>query len=79
MAKLLAKKIKDIHRIKLTQKVETNGIFAIIPKECIPIIQKKYFFYIWDEDKSEVRWMTSYDTTEQDIDNFSSFLHEIIV
>ncbi|MCK5822466.1 MAG: low specificity L-threonine aldolase [Bacteroidales bacterium] len=79
MANLLADKIKDIPKIKITQKVETNGIFAIIPGKCISIIQEKYFFYVWDEDKSEVRWMTSYDTTEKDIDNFSSFLHEVIV
>lgn len=79
MAKLLSDKIKDIHRITITQKVETNGIFAIIPEKYIPIIQKEYFFYVWDEDKSEVRWMTSYDTTEQDINNFSAFLHEVIV
>ena len=79
MAKLLADKIKDIHKITITQKVETNGIFAIIPEKYIPIIQEKYFFYVWDEDKSEVRWMTSYDTTEQDINNFSAFLHEVIV
>ncbi|MBE9468016.1 MAG: low specificity L-threonine aldolase [Bacteroidetes bacterium] len=79
MAKLLFEKIKDIPKIQITQKVETNGIFAIIPEKYISIIQKKYFFYIWDEDKSEIRWMTSYDTTEQDIDNFSSFLHNVIV
>ena len=79
MAKLLADKIKDITKIKITQKVESNGIFAIVPKKYIPTIQQEFFFYFWNEDKSEVRWMTSYDTTEEDINKFSDFLHKVVV
>ena len=70
MAKLLASKIKDIPQIQITQKVEANGIFAIVPKEIIPKLIKEYFFYEWDEARNEVRWMTSFDTQEDDIINF---------
>ncbi len=70
MAKLLASKIKTISQIKITQKVDANGIFVIIPKEIIPELKEEFFFYDWDETKSEVRWMTSFDTTEEEINNF---------
>lgn len=70
MAKLLASKIETISQIKITQKVEANGIFVIVPKEIIPKLKEEFFFYDWDETKSEVRWMTSFDTTEEEINNF---------
>jgi threonine aldolase len=70
MAQILLNKIKNLPGIQVAQKVETNAIFLCIPKEIISKIQEEYFFYVWDESKSEVRWMTSFDTTEEDIDNF---------
>lgn len=76
MAKLLESKVADISGVKITQKVQANGIFAIIPKELIPVLQKEFFFYVWDEEKSEVRWMTSFDTTEEDVLDFSNLLRE---
>ena len=78
MAKYLEKRLKEIPKIKLTQKVETNGIFAIIPPKYIPLIQKKYFFYIWNEKISEVRLMTSFDTKKEDIDDFVDYLKKVI-
>jgi threonine aldolase len=78
MAKLLYNEVKNIPGIEITQKVESNGVFAIIPSEIIPILQKEYFFYVWDEDRAEVRWMTSFDTTEDDILQFSAILRHIM-
>lgn len=70
MARLLAASVAEIDGVTLTGPVESNGVFAIIPKEIIEELQKEYFFYLWDEMKSEVRWMTSWDTTVEDIDGF---------
>ena len=67
MAQMLFSSISEIKAIKVTQKVDANGIFAILPREIIPIIRKEYFFYDWDESKGEVRLMTSFDTTEEDV------------
>lgn len=74
MAKLLAAEVSKIPQIKVTQEVQVNGVFAIIPKELIPELQEEFFFYVWDEDRGEVRWMTSFDTTEDDIHEFVSLL-----
>ena len=78
MARKLADKVGQIKEIKITQKVQCNGVFAIVPNRIIPLLQKEYFFYVWDEDKSEVRWMTSWDTTEEDIDNFVGKIKEFL-
>ncbi len=74
MARLLAGMVSEFKEIKITQKVEANGIFAILPREIIPLIRQEYFFYDWDESKGEVRWMTSFDTTEEDITNLVALL-----
>jgi len=78
MAQILAEKVRTIPEVHITQKVEANGVFAIIPHRIISKLQEEYFFYVWDENKSEVRWMTSWDTTEEDIVNFTSKLRELI-
>ena len=70
MAQLLAQELGRIPHLKITQKVEANGVFAVVPKKYIAKLQKKYFFYVWDEQTSEVRLMTSFDTTEEDIADF---------
>ena len=78
MAKYLESKLKEIPRIKLTQKVETNTVFAIINSAHLQEIYKKYFFYIWNEETSEVRLMTSFNTKKEEIDDFMSYLKKAI-
>ena len=78
MAQLLAREVKQIQAIQLTQEVEANGVFAIVPSEIIPLLQEKYFFYMWDEHRSEVRWMTSFDTEEDDIIQFVALIKSLV-
>ncbi len=77
MARLLAQNLESIKEVQITRPVEANGVFAIIPQHWIAPLQEKYFFYIWDEMKSEVRWMTSFDTTEEDIERFTQAIWEL--
>ena len=76
MAKILASEVSQFPQIKITVPVEANGIFAIIPKEWIAPLSEKFYFYTWSEQKSEVRWMCSFDTTQEDIDAFVALLKE---
>ena len=78
MAGLLASELEKIPNVSLTQRVEANGVFAVIPKQFIPQLQKKYFFYVWKEAISEVRLMCSFDTTEQDIHEFVEFARRVV-
>jgi threonine aldolase len=78
MAQILARKLAQIPQVKITQKVEANGVFAIIPARYIPLLQEKYFFYVWNEETSEVRFMTSFDTTEDDIQDFVGIVRKTV-
>ena len=78
MAKLLEAEIKKIAAIELTQPVEANGVFAIVPPEIVKPLQEKFFFYMWNEAISEVRWMTSFDTTEKEIYEFTGLIKELL-
>lgn len=78
MAQILYNEIKQFSCIKLVQPVQTNGVFAKVPKWLIEPLQEKYFFYTWDEDNNVVRWMTSFDTSEQDVMNFVTEIKRII-
>ncbi len=65
-----------ISNIKITQKVQSNGIFVIMPHDVAEKVMKQYFFYPWNEKTSEYRLMTSWDTTEEDIEEFVKLLKE---
>ena len=74
MALILAEKLKNLKEIHVTQPVQSNGVFAIIPKAVAEKVSEVFFFYPWNEHISEYRLMTSWDTTEKDIDNFVALL-----
>ena len=77
MAQKLYAAVRDIPGVQVSQPVESNAVFARIPGHLIPVLQKEFFFYVWDEDRSEVRWMCSFDTTEEDIESFAALLRSM--
>jgi threonine aldolase len=70
MAQYLKNELSEIPEIQITQPVEANAVFAKIPQEIIEPLKEHFYFYIWDENNSEVRWMTTFDTTEIEIREF---------
>ncbi len=78
MARLLQKEVSKIPQVKIVYKVEANGVFARIPKHAIAKLQKRYFFYVWNEEQSVVRWMCSFDTTQGDVQKFAQFVAETV-
>lgn len=78
MARLLEKEVRQIPKVKIVYPVEANGVFAQIPHSAIARLQERYFFYVWSEEESIVRWMCSFDTTEEDIRQFAKFVAETV-
>ena len=76
MARLLEAELRLIPQIKVVWKVEANGVFAQIPRHAIQKIKDQYFFYMWIEEECIVRWMCSFDTTEEDIRDFAKVVGE---
>lgn len=78
MAGLLEKEIKKIRKVKIVYPVDANGVFAQIPRQAIAKLQQRYFFYVWNEEQSVVRWMCSFDTTEEDVKQFARFVAQTL-
>ena len=68
MAELLYTGLKELPEVRFTQKMESNQLFLTMPRSVIDSLLKDYFFYFWNEEENEIRFVTSFDTTEQDIE-----------
>ncbi|HUQ97960.1 MAG TPA: low specificity L-threonine aldolase [Gemmatimonadaceae bacterium] len=78
MAQLLAGELAGIHGITLTQPVQANEVFAILPAAIVAGLQKQWPFHIWNESLSEARLITSFDTEESDITDFAEMVREAL-
>ncbi len=78
MAQLLASKVREISDVKIIYPVESNAVFARLPRECIPGLQEQYFFHPMDEKEGIVRWMPAFDTTEDDVNGFVAAIEEAV-
>lgn len=79
MARRLAAGVERLPGVEISYPVEANAVFAILPtRDVTAALQSHYPFYVWDESRGQVRWMTSFDTTESDVDEFVSRLVEVL-
>ena len=78
MAQLLYESVKGLPQVKVVYPVQANAVFAQLPRRIWQQLQQQYFFYEWDESADIVRWMCSFDTTEEDIAAFAETLEKII-
>jgi threonine aldolase len=82
MAGRLAHAVKEIPGVRITELVESNAVFAILP----PAARERLLgawpgdlpFHVWNEETGEVRWMTAWDTTEDDVDRFAAAVAEAL-
>jgi threonine aldolase len=74
MASLLSAQLSNVPGIQITQKVQSNGVFVVIAYDVAEKIREHYFFYPWDEKRSEWRLMCSWDTKGEDIEAFVRIL-----
>ena len=58
----------SIRGVGLVRPTESNGVFATLPEGVAEALRKSFRFYDWDVATREVRWMCSFDTTEEDVD-----------
>jgi len=77
MAQLLAEGISGVRGVEITQSTEVNAVFAKLPKEAIATLQEWSYFYDWEKE-NEVRWMTSYSTTVEDVERLVEGIHAAV-
>lgn len=74
MADALVKRVRDIPGVRILQDVQANEVFAELPADVVPDLSEEFDFYTWTEGTGEVRWVTSWDTAEQDVERFAEAL-----
>ena len=74
MAAKLYTELKKLPEVTFTQKAESNQLFLTMPRPVIDRMLESYFFYFWNEERNEIRLVTSFDTTEEDVDEFIRLL-----
>ena len=77
MARLLESELRKIDGVEFTQPVESNQLFLTMPIEKSRKLHDKYYFYYWNEPIGEMRLVTSWDTTEDDITGLISYLKSL--
>jgi threonine aldolase len=70
MARRLAEGATAADGVEIVYPVQANAVFARLGARHIAALQEDWFFHVWDETTSVVRWMTAFDTTEADVDAF---------
>jgi threonine aldolase len=78
MATRLADQVAGIEGVTLQRRPEVNAVFVTVPRAALAALQAWSFFWVWDEATTEVRWMTSFDTTEADIDLFAAGVASLV-
>jgi len=58
--------------VEIVRPVQANAVFAVLPADVTARLQERFRFYTWDDATGEVRWMCSWDTTEDDVDAFAA-------
>ena len=74
MAQKLREGILSITDVEFTQPTDANILLLKMQPAIIEHLMREHFFYIWNEQEHEIRLVTSWDTTEEDI---GIFLHNL--
>ena len=79
MARRLADATADVPGVSLlTRQPEVNAVFAAVPAAAIRPLQAWSMFWDWDLESSLVRWMTSFSTTDDDVDRFAAGVRAVV-
>jgi threonine aldolase len=79
MAARLAAAVGELRQVTVTQPVEANAVFAILPPGVSDALTERWPFYVWNEATGEVRWMAAWDTSPDDVDTFVDDMQRLIL
>jgi threonine aldolase len=76
MATRLADAVREVPGVRLELPVQANGLFPVLDPAVTARLQERFPFYVWDEGTGQVRWMTSWATTPDDVDAFATAVRD---
>jgi len=60
--------------VVVRNRAEANAVFPEMPEAVTQKIMDEYRFYVWNQATGQVRWMCSWDTSEEDVDGILASL-----
>lgn len=78
MAQLLARRASAVEGVRIAYPAQANGVFAQLPPAAIEPLRRERNFYVWNAEQSVVRWMCSFDTTEDDVNEFADAVERVV-
>lgn len=79
MSTLLYERTKDIPGLTGMTAPQVNSLFPCLAPDVAQALRDWCFFWDWDVSRDQVRWMTSWDTTEEDIDRFGAGARHLLL
>lgn len=76
MASRLEVGLRGIPGVTITQPVEANAVFALLPTAVTAMLQQRFHFYTWNEVTGEVRLMANWATAPEDVDELVGAVRE---
>ena len=67
--------------LEMAWEPQANEVFALLPTASVPALQRVVDFYDWEQrgDRTVVRWVCSWDTTDEDVDRLIAAIPAAIV
>jgi len=72
MASRLHTATSGLPGVELTAPPQVNSLFPILGADVSKVLQDWSFFWPWDPGRRQFRWMTAWDTTDDDVDAFAA-------
>jgi len=78
LARVLEQEIRKIPSLKIAYPVESNAVFVNMPKELHQKMQEFATFYYWNEERSEARFIGSFDNTVEEVKQLADKIRECL-
>ena len=70
--------VAGIPGVAIDRPPVVNSLFPRLPKEAIEPLRAWCPFYDWEVATQQVRWMTSFDTTDEDVERFAAGVRAVL-
>jgi threonine aldolase len=78
MTQRLYRLTDELPTVAFADAPEVNSLFPVLPPAAIEPLREWCFFWDWDVAAHQVRWMTSWDTTIDDVERFAAGVDHLL-
>jgi threonine aldolase len=78
MAMRLFEETRHLAGVQYDAPPAVNSLFPCLPVEVIEPLREWCFFWDWDISRRQVRWMTAWDTSDEDVDRFVAGVRHLL-